>query len=163
MKRSISLIGMAGAGKSSLGKKIASRLDYNFVDSDSIIEAKQNMSLQKVLERNGVDKFKMIEEQVLLSVDFNQTILATGGSAIFSKSAMSYIKQNSSVIYIKTPYEKIVERVSDFSNRGFIKGNNQTVQEAFKEREIIYKDFADHIVENKDELEACMQEIISLI
>ena len=95
MKKSISLIGIAGAGKSSIGKKLANYLKFDLIDSDQLIEANQNKSLQEILVENGIKEFKKIEEAAILSVEFNQTVLATGGSAIFSKKAMNYIKSNS--------------------------------------------------------------------
>ena len=163
MKKSISLIGMAGAGKSSLGKKLAKHLDYDFIDSDLLIEKTKNNSLQKILDEVGIKKFKEIEEAALLSVKFNKTILATGGSAIFSEEAMYYIKKNSSVIYIEVSLEEIVDRVSNFSSRGFVKESNQTIQQAFNVREEIYKNFSDHIVSNNRDLESCFKEILGLI
>ena len=163
MKKSISLIGMAGAGKSSLGNKLAKHLDYEFIDSDLLIEKTKNKSLQKILDEVGIKKFKEIEEAALLSVKFNKTILATGGSAIFSEEAMYYIKKNSSVIYIEVSLEEIVDRVSNFSSRGFIKESNQTIQQAFNAREEIYKNFSDHIVSNNRDLESCFKEILGLI
>ena len=83
---------MAGAGKSSIGKKLANYLKFDLIDSDKLIEAHQKKSLQEVLIENGIQEFKKIEEAAILSVEFNQTILATGGSAIFSKKAMNFIK-----------------------------------------------------------------------
>ena len=118
--------------------------------------------LEKSL-RCCVERFKKIEEAALLSVKFNQTILATGGSAIFSKDAMSYIKNNSSVVYLEVSFEDIVDRIPDFSNRGFIKEANQTMQQAFNERESIYREFADHIVPNHEGIESCFNKILSII
>ena len=109
MKKSISLIGMAGAGKSSIVVKLANYLKFDFIDSDELIEANQNKSLQEVLAKNGVQEFKKIEEAAILAVEFNQTVLATGGSAIFSKKAMNYIKSNSSVIYLEVSFEDIMD------------------------------------------------------
>ena len=86
---------MAGAGKSSIGVKLANYLKFDFIDSDELIEATQNKSLQEVLAKNGIQEFKKIEEAAILSVEFSQTILATCGSAIFSKNAMNHIKNNS--------------------------------------------------------------------
>ena len=91
MNNSISLIGMAGAGKSSIGKKLAKHLNFNFVDSDLIIEKKYGESLQNILNENGNKKFKEIEEGALLSVEFKEIVLATGGSAVFCDAAMDYI------------------------------------------------------------------------
>jgi shikimate kinase len=163
MKKSISLIGMAGAGKSSIGKKLANYLKFELVDSDLLIEANQNKSLQEVLVENGIQEFKKIEEAAILSVEFNQTILATGGSTIFSKKAMNHIKSNSSVIYLEVSFEDIMDRVPDFSNRGFIKRADQTMEYAFNERENIYREFADYIVTNNEDLESCFNKILSVI
>ena len=85
---------MAGAGKSSIGKKLANYLKFDLIDSDLLIEADWNKSLQEILVETGIQEFKKIEEAAILSVEFNQTVLATGGSAIFSKKAMNFIKSN---------------------------------------------------------------------
>ena len=130
---------MAGAGKSSIGKKLANYLKFELIDSDQLIEANQNKSLQEVLVENGIQEFKKIEEEIILSVEFNETVLATGGSAIFSKKAMNHIKSNSSVIYLEVSFEDIMDRIPDFSNRGFIKEADQTIKQAFNERENIYR------------------------
>ena len=83
MNNSISLIGMAGAGKSSIGNKLAKHLKFNLVDSDLLIEKNYGKSLQDIPSQNGNKKFKEIEEGALLSVEFNQIVLATGDSAVF--------------------------------------------------------------------------------
>ena len=154
---------MAGAGKSSIGRMLANYLKFDLIDSDQLIETHQNKSLQEVLVENGVQKFKKIEEAAILSVEFNQTVLATGGSAIFSKKAMNHIKSNSSVIYLEVSFEDIMDRVPDFSNRGFIKEADQTMEHAFHERENKYREFADYIVTNNEGLESCFNKILSVI
>ena len=163
MNNSISLIGMAGAGKSSIGKKLAEHLNFDFIDSDLLIEKRYGQSLQDILNQNGNEKFKEIEEGALLSVEFNQIVLATGGSAVFCDTAMEYIKENSTVIYLEVTYEDISARISNFSERGLIKRPDQTIQEAYKEREGRYQNFADHIVQNNGKIEACLNKILSLV
>ena len=163
MSNSISLIGMAGAGKSSVGVKLAKHLKFNFVDSDLIIEIKYGKSLRDILSQNGNKKFKEIEEGALLSVEFNQIVLATGGSAVFCDTAMEHIKENSIVIYLEVPYEDISARISNFSERGLLKRPDQTIQEAYKEREGLYQNCADYIVQNKGEIDSCLNKIFSLI
>tara|TARA_Y100000590_G_scaffold109391_2_gene124723 strand:+ start:11799 stop:12299 length:501 start_codon:yes stop_codon:yes gene_type:complete len=163
MNNSISLIGMAGAGKSSIGKKLAKHLEFHFVDSDLLIEEKYGKSLQDILNQNGNKKFKEIEENTLLSVEFNQIVLATGGSAVFCDNAMEYIKGNSKVIYLEVPYEDILSRVSNFSERGLLKRLDQTIQEAYKEREGLYEQCADYIVQNNGKIDSCLKKILSLI
>ena len=154
---------MAGAGKSSIGKMLANYLKFELVDSDQLIEVNQNKSLQEILVENGIQEFKKIEEAAILSVEFNQTVLATGGSAIFSKKAMNHIKSNSSVIYLEVSFEDIIDRVPDFSNRGFIKEPDQTMEHAFHERENKYREFADYIVTNNEGLESCFNKILRII
>ena len=104
---------MAGAGKSSIGEELAKSLNLEFVDSDLVIEQKYGKSLQDILSQSGHERFKEIEEESLLSVNFQEIVLATGGSAVFSK-AMQFIKENSIVIYLDATYQDITERVSNF-------------------------------------------------
>ena len=163
MKKSISLVGMAGAGKSSIGKQLADYLGFGFIDSDLVIETEHQKSLQQILDRFGKENFLKIEEKALMSIEFNNTVLATGGSAIFSELAMNYLKSRSSVIFIKVPYDKIVDRVSNFSKRGFLKTSDQTIQEAFVERQSLYKNFADYEVANDASQEKCLKKILDLI
>ena len=154
---------MAGAGKSSVGKKLAKHLKFNFVDSDLLIEKKYGKSLQDILSQNGNEKFKEIEEGALLLVDLNQIVLATGGSAVFCDTAMEYIKRNSMVIYLEVPYEDISSRISNFSERGLLKRSDQTIQESYKEREGLYQRFADYTVQNNGTIDSCINNILSLI
>ena len=163
MNNSISLIGMAGAGKSSIGIKLAKHLKFDFVDSDLIIEKKYGKSLQDILNQKGNTKFKEIEEGALLSVKFKQIVLATGGSAVFCDTAMDYIKENSMVIYLEVPYEDISARIPNFSERGLLKRSNQTIQEAYKEREGLYQHYADYIVKNSGIIDSCLNKILGLI
>ena len=163
MNNSISLIGMAGAGKSSIGKKLAKLMKFNFIDSDSLIEKKHGKPLQDILNQKGTVKFKQIEESALLSVEFNQIVLATGGSAAFCDTAMDYIKENSIVIYLEVPFEDISTRISNFSERGLLKRADQTIQEAYKERQGLYHHYADYIVQNNGEIDSCLNKIFNLV
>ena len=99
MNKSITLIGMAGAWKSTIGKQLAKLLDFNFLDGDLIIEERINQSLQNFLDQHGGKEFTKIEEEVLLSINFDKTILATGGSAVLSDSAMQFLRKESEIIY----------------------------------------------------------------
>ena len=95
MNNSISLIGMAGAGKSSIGTELAKQLNFQFIDSDALIEAKFNQTLQNILDDSGYLKLRDIEEETILSIELVNSILATGGSAVYSARAMEYLQQNS--------------------------------------------------------------------
>ena len=83
--KNIILIGMPGAGKSTVGVLLAKSLAYDFTDTDLIIQRQQQMSLQEIIDRYGIDKLLADEEQALLSVSCDRTVVATGGSAVFSE------------------------------------------------------------------------------
>ena len=118
-KRSISLIGMAGAGKSTISNELAKIIDYEIIDSDFFIEKEYGQSLQNILDNKGYLKLREIEEDILLKINFNKIILSTGGSAIYSNKAMNYLMDNSTVFFLDVPFDQIIERVKNFSARGF--------------------------------------------
>ena len=162
MKNSISLIGMAGAGKSSVGKELAVALNFSLIDSDHLIENQYEQTLQNILDHQGHLKLRAIEESVLTSIKFDQTILSTGGSAIYSPKAMRYLQEHSMVIYLEVPLAQILERVPSFLNRGFAKEPKQTIEEAFLERQDLYKKYSHHAIKNTNDLQSCVSEIITL-
>ena len=162
MSLSISLIGMAGAGKSSIASELASKLDFKTIDSDKMIEQSQDSSLQGILDLVGYERFKRIEEEILLSVDFNKIILSTGGSAVYSPKAMEYLMQNSKVFFLEVPLNIILERVKNFSQRGFIKSPDQTVSDVFEEREYLYKKYCHHVIDNSFDVSTGVSQILEL-
>ena len=161
MKDSISLIGMAGAGKTTIGKLLSSKLSFQFIDSDKIIENLYG-NTQQIINLQGNERFKAIEEEVLLSIEFDNTILSTGGSAIFSLPAMEYLKESSEIIYLDVPLEIISNRIGNFCGRGFIKNSKQSFRDAYDERESLYRKYANHIIENIDEVDECVEKIMLL-
>ncbi len=163
MKNSISLIGMAGAGKSSIGIKLAQQLNLKFVDSDLLIEERFAQTLQEILDDAGYLKLRAIEEEVLLSIDLADTVLSTGGSAVYSDKSMQYLQQNSLVIYLEVPFDQILERVPSFLDRGFAKEPSQSIEDAFYERDELYQNSAHHIISNTTDLNSCVSKIIALI
>ena len=163
MKNSISLIGMAGAGKSSVGKELARTLGFRFIDSDALIEKQHGKSLQNILDDEGYVKLREIENIVLKNIQFNETILSTGGSAVYSNEAMEHIQQNSKVIFLEVPFGQILERVPSFLDRGFAKAPNQSVENAFVERQELYKKYSDSVVSNTKDLNYCVSKILELL
>ena len=163
MKNSISLIGMAGAGKTSVGKVLARTLGFSFIDSDALIEKQHGKSLQNILNDEGYIKLREIENIALKSIQFNETILSTGGSAVYSDEAMEHIQQNSKVIFLEVPFSQILERVPSFLDRGFAKAPNQSVENAFGERQELYKKYSDSVVSNTKDLNSCVSKIVELL
>ena len=153
---------MAGAGKTAVGEILSSKLSYNFLDSDKLIENLYGNS-QEIIDIQGNERFKDIEEKVLLSIKFDKHVLATGGSAVFSHSSMKYLRECSEIIYLDVQFDTIFKRVGDFKGRGFVKSSDQTVKEAYEERASLYNLYADHIVDNNGPIEDCLSKILSLI
>ena len=154
---------MAGAGKSSVGKELAKKLDFRLIDSDVLIEEQYGKSLQKILDDEGYIALREIENLVLKNLYLNETILSTGGSAVYSDEAMKHIQQNSKVIFLDVPFNQILERVPSFLDRGFAKAPSQSIEDAFEERQELYKKCAHHIVSNTRDLHSCVSKIVELL
>ncbi|HJM59066.1 MAG TPA: shikimate kinase [SAR86 cluster bacterium] len=163
MDKSITLIGMAGAGKSTIGRSLAKLLGFKFLDGDVIIEEKINQSIQSFLDQKGGKEFKQIEEEVLLSITFSNTVLATGGSAVLSNTAMNFLRKESEVIFLDVSYENISERISNLSERGVVRRPKQSLQETYNERLSLYKKYADHIVINDGDIDSCLKQLLILL
>ena len=163
MKNSISLIGMAGAGKSTVGRELANILNFRLIDSDVLIEEQQGKSLQKILDDEGYIRLREIENSVLKNLHFKKTILSTGGSAVYSDEAMKHIQQNSKVIFLDVSFNKILERVPSFHDRGFAKAPSQSIEDAFEERQELYNKYSHHIVSNTEDLHSCVSKIVELL
>ena len=153
---------MAGAGKTSVGKALSLELGYEFLDTDKMIETSYGKS-KDIIDSEGKDRFRFIEEEVLLSINFKNTLLATGGSAVFSPLAMEHLRDNSDVVYLEVSFENISERVLDFKERGFIKESHQSVEEAYMERLALYEKYADYSVTNNGSIQDCIKKILSLL
>lgn len=156
-KSNIVLIGMAGAGKSTVGIALATLLGLKFADVDSLIEADQQTPLQQILGECGVDGFRKIEEKVILSLDYSRHVLATGGSAIYSEVGMDHLKQSSILVLLDISLATLTERVGDYSKRGLVKGVGQSFEELFLERQPLYIRHADCVIDcnNRSVAEIC--------
>ena len=153
---------MAGAGKTTIGKKLAKILSLNFLDGDKIIEGEINESIQKFIDQKGREEFTKIEESVLLSIKFDETLLATGGSAILCDSAMQFMRKESEVIFLDVSYENISQRITNLSERGLVRNPNQSLQETYNERMSLYRKYADHVVANDGDVESCVKKLVAL-
>jgi len=163
MDKSITLIGMAGAGKSTIGMKLAKLLEFNFLDGDTMIEEKINQSIQSFLDHHGGKEFTKIEEEILLSIDLNKTVLATGGSAVLSDTAMNFLKKESEVIFLDVSYKNISERILNLSERGLVRESNQSLQDTYNQRLNLYKKYADHVVINDGDIDSCLKKLDLLL
>ena len=137
------LIGMPGSGKSCMGRAIASKLKIKNIDSDRLIEKRIGRPLQEIINADGLDAFKKIEEETLLSIEGGDFVLSTGGSAVYYDKAMSHLKTLGPIIYLYASFETIQKRLGDFSTRGVVLRPGQTLKDLYDERVILYKKYAD--------------------
>ncbi len=137
------LIGMPGCGKSCMGKYISSKLKMKFIDGDKLIEQKYGKKLHELIDEFGQDGFKKIEEEVLLSVNEDNVILAPGGSAVYYDSVMQHCKKLGKIIYLYVGLPVLKERLGDFSKRGVVLKPGQTIDELYNERIVLYEKYAD--------------------
>lgn len=144
--QSIILIGMPGAGKSTVGVLLAKTLGMDFVDTDIEIQNHAGKTLQKILDENGYLALRHIEEEVLLNIDANNKVIATGGSAVYSEPAMDYLKTHGLVVFLQIPPSEIRRRVRNFDSRGIARAPQQSLDDLFAERDELYRKHAEFTV-----------------
>lgn len=145
--KNIVLIGMPGTGKSVVGRTLAQRLEYTFVDADDVIVEQSGKTLPEILRTEGLDAFLKIEEQVGRTMEFENTVIATGGSMVLSEAAMEHLKENSVIIWLETPLSQISGRMpEDLTDRGIAAPMGMTLREIYLQRQPLYAKYADLIV-----------------
>lgn len=146
-KDNLVLIGMPGSGKSTIGVLLAKALTMGFVDVDLLIQSDQGRALQTIVDEDGNEAFRHIEERVLCQLDVSGQVISTGGSAVYSDRAMQHLRENSLVVFLDVPLETVRQRIGDFSLRGISKRPDQSLEDLFAERHRLYTRYADVIVD----------------
>lgn len=146
-RHNVILIGMPGAGKSTVGVVLAKRLGYAFLDSDLVIQSREGRLLHEIIADKGVEGFWKIEESVNASMEADHTVIATGGSVIYGGRAMEHFKQMGSVVYLKLSLEAIADRLGDLSERGVTLRDGQDLTALYEERVPMYERYADIIMD----------------
>lgn len=147
MKKNITLVGMPGAGKSTVGVVLAKIAGYHFLDSDLLIQQKTGKLLHELIEEYGREGFLELEGEVNASIETEYAVIATGGSVIYEKNAMEHLKENSVVVYIYLPYEELKERLGSLTQRGVVLNPGETLRELYEERSALYEKYADVTVD----------------
>lgn len=143
-KQNIILIGMPGVGKSTMGIVLAKIMKYSFIDADLLIQNQCDKTLQRIIDSLGPDGFIEVENQVLSEIEAEKTVIATGGSAVYSDVAMEHLRSIGTVVYLQTSIEELSNRLVDFSERGVVlkNGLGMSLDELFEERLPLYERFA---------------------
>ena len=141
--KNVILTGMPGAGKSTVGVVLAKKLGYRFLDSDLVIQEKTGKLLYQLIDEKGEAGFLMLENEINASIETEDSVIATGGSAIYGKEAMEHFKEIGKVVYLKLPYEELKERLGDLHERGVVLKEGFTLLDLYKERVLLYEKYAD--------------------
>lgn len=141
----IILIGMPGSGKSTIGVVLAKILNYDFVDVDLVIQQRCDKTLQRLIDALGPDGFISVENEVLLDMDFQHTIISTGGSAVYSHDAITHLAEIGRIVYLEVGLPELKERLSDFSERGVVMRREgcTSLEDLFEERVPLYEKYAE--------------------
>jgi shikimate kinase len=145
-KSNIVLIGMPGAGKSTVGVLLAKTLRKSFIDTDLLIQQRHGRFLQDIIDEEGIKKFLNKEENIVVKLDVKNHVIATGGSVIYSNSSVNHLKRDSFMIYLQLRFDEIDERIKNISSRGIIMDEKQTLMELYNERIPLYEKHADIII-----------------
>ncbi|MEG0216182.1 MAG: shikimate kinase [Hungatella sp.] len=143
MKHNITLIGMPASGKSTIGVLLAKRLGYSFVDVDILIQEKEKHLLKEIIAERGEDGFLEVENRVNADLEAEQSVIAPGGSVIYSAEAMEHLKAIGTVVYLKLSYEELEERLGDLVDRGVVLKEGMTLLDLYNERVPYYEKYAD--------------------
>jgi len=126
-----------------VGVILAKRTSRGFVDTDVLIQTSQSRTLQEIVDEDGYIALRRIEEETLLDLSVQNHVIATGGSAVYSKPAMAYLKSIGLVVFLKVGLAVLQSRVHDFETRGLAKRPDQSFAELFEERMGLYTAYAD--------------------
>lgn len=151
-KDNIVLIGMPGAGKSTLGIVLAKILNYDFIDADLVIQSSCDKTLQKLIDACGPEGFIQVENEILRELNASKSIIATGGSAVYSDEAMKHLAEIGTIVYLKITYDQLVSRLSDLQERGVVLkgGIGMSLRELYDERLPLYEQYAEVTVDVND-------------
>ena len=116
----VTLIGMPGVGKSTLGVVLAKVMEYQFLDTDLLIQKEEKRRLSRIIQEEGIDGFKAIENRVNASVEAENTVISTGGSVVYCDEAMQHLKSIGKVVYLKLSLKALSKRLGNLKGRGVV-------------------------------------------
>lgn len=135
----IVLIGMPGVGKSTVGVLLAKRTGLSFLDTDIHIQTREGQSLQQIIQKEGLERFKAIEEAHIRSLALSSHVIATGGSVVYSPAAMTHLESSGTILFLDLPLETLKSRLRDIDARGVLRMPGQTIDMLYEERIPLYR------------------------
>lgn len=143
---SIVLIGMPGAGKSTIGVLLAKETARDYVDTDVLIQVREGKTLQTIMDESDYLNLRKIEEQVLLDSHFPTHIVATGGSAVYSDLGMCHLRKYGPVVFLDVSLDELCQRIHNYESRGIARAPGQSFNDLFEERRALYLHYADVVI-----------------
>ncbi|MGD8521827.1 MAG: shikimate kinase [Desulfobacterales bacterium] len=144
--KNVVLIGMPGAGKSTVGVLLAKRLNFLFLDTDIYIQTQEGKSLQEIIQTHGTEGFCDIEERHILSVDVTSHVIAPGGSVVYRPKAMEHLGTNGVIIHLDLELERLKKRLNEIDARGVVIAPGQKLEALYAKRQPLYSRYADFTV-----------------
>lgn len=139
---------MPGSGKSTVGRMLAERLRCGFIDTDQLIESSRHRSLQDIVDSDGYETLRRIEEEILLDIDTRNHVIATGGSAVYSEKAIAHLRAIGRLVFLYASLAALEKRIHNLGQRGLARRPGQTLAELFAEREALYRNSADLTIDS---------------
>ncbi len=161
----ITLIGMPGVGKSTVGLELAKELAFYHVDTDYIIESIYGVPLQKIADKLTKEEFLDLEGEVIEKLNLKKIVISTGGSVVYRESAMQALKKSGLCIFLSAPLDLILERIAENPDRGLAIAPNQTIEDLYNERQELYTKYADLTIhtDKNSTLDGVIKEITSTV
>ncbi len=156
MKTNVTLIGMPGAGKSTVGIILAKTMNLGFIDTDILIQINRQQPLQQILDKTGYLNLRQIEEEEILRLNIDHQVIATGGSAVYSPRAMVHLQQISTIVFLDVGLDEICRRIHNFDTRGIACAPEQSFAQLFEERLQLYRRYADITITDDN---SCQDEV----
>ncbi len=164
-KLNITLCGMMGSGKTAIGRILANKLDYNFIDVDKMIEIEAKKTIKKIFDEDGEEYFRDLEEKITINIlKHKETIVSLGGGAIINNNIRNSIKKNSFNIYLKVDVGILTTRLRNSKTRPLIYKKNikKELINLISNREKFYRK-ADLIINNEKNIIETTEKIIKKI
>ena len=140
------LIGMPGAGKSTVGALLARRLNMPFIDIDELMISRRGRPLQEIIDTEGLQAFARLEEETILELGAAASVIATGGSAVYSAAAMEALKKGGTIIFLDLSLQELEMRITDMTTRGMVIAPETTIAELYRQRRPLYRRHADLVI-----------------
>ena len=161
--RNIVLIGMPASGKSTVGVILAKVLGKGFIDTDLVIQQRENSRLSEIIAEKGMEGFIKCENEAVLSVNAENTVIATGGSVVYSAEAMMHLSESGKIIYLKVDKAELFKRLKNIRQRGVVLKDGESLDEMYDNRQLLYEKYADEIIDETDlTIEETVQKIVNI-